>query len=240
MDAGLVARLEGKSFAGKVDWATEKVDFLIDLFYNRPEGLRWLRVFMLEFIGLGEAFQKRLWCADVFWKHSEARLKQVFFFRKERIRNMEIMFLCRFFGLVSWHTRQWQYWASWGELIWKSEHLFDFYTWLLWFIHLTVDKPYVSLCEHVRHKLGHVETAFLPCQDSLAAVEFGNTLAKEFSGPWVWWVVGWLDEKVLSLFFFLIFSFFFVYDLFFQKWWVESGQHSKEFRPEFRLVNQYK
>lgn len=197
--------------------------------------MRWLRVFMLEFIGLGEAFQKRLWCADVFWKHSEASL---FFSEKKAIGTWKS---CSF--AVFW---VWCLSIQDNDNIGPVEESSFEKVNIFWFLHLTVviytptvDKPYVSLCEHGRHKLGHVETAFLPCQDSLAAVEFGNTLAKEFSGPGVWWVVGWLDEKVLSLFLF-DFQFFFVCDLFFQKWWVESGQHSKEFRPEFSLVNQYK
>ena len=69
--------------------------------------------------------------------------------------------------------------------------------------------PYVSM-SGINWDL--VQTAFLPfysfisfqipneshqCQDSLAAVEFGNTLAKEFSGRTLslmgGWMVGWLD-----------------------------------------------
>ena len=136
------------------------------------------------------------WCLlKAFWS------KSFFFFRKESIRNMEsCSFAVFWFGVLAYKTM-----TILGQL--RRAHLKKWTS--FWFLHLTVviytptvDKPYVSLCEHVRHKLGHVETAFLPCQDSLAAVEFGNTLAKEFSGPGVWWVVGWLDEKVLSLFLF--------------------------------------
>lgn len=100
----------------------------------------------------------------------------------------------------------------------KKEDLFDLYTWLLWFIHLTVDKPYQPLCEYDRHKLGRSRngTQLLPfCSFQIPNESHNARIAwrrwsleipwprnsqdLEFDG--VVWMVGWESFKSFLVFF---------------------------------------
>ena len=78
MDAGLVPWLEGIKFCGKVLELQKRWTFW--LIYSITDHGDWDGWEFSCWNGcLGETFQKRLWCADVFWKHSKS-----FFFQKRK------------------------------------------------------------------------------------------------------------------------------------------------------------